>query len=122
MAWDVEVELINEPGTIAALGEAAAAAGINIMGVCGFSRGEVGVFHVLVDEDDARADVFESAGLVVRGRREALVLPVEDRPGALGELARRLARGGVNIDLLYMATDTRVVFGVDDLETARSLV
>lgn len=122
MAWDVEVELINEPGTIAALGEAAAAAGINIMGVCGFTRGDVGVFHVLVDEESARADVFESAGLAVRGRREALVLPVEDRPGALGELARRLARAGVNIDLLYLATDTRVVLGVDDLETARSLV
>lgn len=122
MAWDVEVELVNEPGTIAALGEAAAAAGINIMGICGFSRGEVGVFHVLVDEEDARADVFESAGLVVRGRREALVLPLEDRPGALGGLARRLASAGVNIDLLYLATDTRVVLGVDDLETARNVI
>lgn len=122
MAWDVEVELANEPGTIAALGEAAAAAGINIMGVCGFSRGDVGVFHVLVDEESAKADVFESAGLVVRGRREALVLPLEDRPGALGELARRLARAGVNIDLIYMATDTRVVLGVDDIETARGVV
>ena len=122
MAWDVEVELVNEPGTIAALGEDAAAAGINIMGICGFSRGEVGVFHVLVDEEDARADVFESAGLVVRGRREALVLPLEDRPGALGGLARRLASAGVNIDLLYLATDTRVVLGVDDLEAARQLI
>lgn len=122
MPWDVEVELVNEPGTIAALGEAAAAAGINIMGICGFSRGEVGVFHVLVDEEDARADVFESAGLVVRGRREALVLPLEDRPGALGGLARRLASAGVNIDLLYLATDTRVVLGVDDLETARNVI
>lgn len=122
MAWDVEVELVNEPGTIAALGEAAAAAGINIMGICGFSRGGVGVFHVLVDEEDARADVFESAGLVVRGRREALVLPLEDRPGALGGLARRLASAGVNIDLLYLATDTRVVIGVDDLEAARQLI
>ena len=122
MAWDVEVELVNEPGTIAALGEAAAAAGINIMGICGFTRGDIGVFHVLVDEEDARADVFESAGLVVRGRREALVLPLEDRPGALGGLARRLASAGVNIDLLYLATDTRVVLGVDDLEAAQQLV
>ncbi len=122
MAWDVEVELVNEPGTIAALGEAAASAGINIMGVCGFTHRGVGVFHVLVDKEVARADVFESAGLKVRGRREALVLPLEDRPGALGELARRLSGAGVNIDLLYLATDTRVVLGVDDLETARGLI
>jgi hypothetical protein len=122
MAWDVAVELSDEPGTIASLGEAAAEAGINIMGFCGFPCEGIGLIHVLVDEAQSGADVFESAGLRVKGRREVLVTPVEDRPGALGEMARRFADGGVNIDLLYLANETRVVLGVDDLETARLLV
>jgi hypothetical protein len=122
MAWDVAVELTDEPGTIASLGEAAAAAGINIMGFCGFPCEGIGVIHMLVDEVHSGADVFESAGLRVKGRREVLVTPVEDRPGALGEMARRFADHGVNIDLLYLANETRVVLGVDDLETARQLV
>ena len=122
MPWDVAVELSDEPGSIASLGEAAAAAGINIMGFCGFPCEGVGVIHVLVDEIHSGADVFESAGLRVEERREVLVTPVEDRPGALGDLARRLADEGVNIDLLYLANETRVVLGVDDLETARRLI
>jgi hypothetical protein len=38
----------------------------------------------------------------------------------LGEVARKLARAGVNLDLLYKATQTRLVIGADDLEKARA--
>ena len=122
MPWDVAVELSDEPGTIASLGEAAAEAGINIIGFCGFPCEGVGVFHLLVDEAHSGADVFESAGLRVKGRREVLVTQVEDRPGALGEMARRFADAGINIDLLYLANETRAVLGVDDLDAARRLI
>ena len=122
MPWDVTVELTNEPGTIADMGEAAAKAGVNLSGVCGFPCEGVGVIHVLVDDPEAATAAFGSAGLEVRGSREVLVADVEDRPGTLGSLARRFADAGINIDLLYMASDTRVVLGVDDLETGRNLI
>jgi hypothetical protein len=44
---------------------------------------------------------------------------VDDRPGFLGEMARRLADSGVNIDVAYLASRTRIVFGVDDPDAAR---
>jgi hypothetical protein len=37
----------------------------------------------------------------------------------MGALTRRLANAGVNVDLLYLATNTRAVIGVDDLDGAR---
>jgi len=46
---------------------------------------------------------------------EVVVLPVEDRPGVLGNVARRLADAGVNLQLAYMATSARLVVGADDL-------
>ena len=122
MPWDVTVELTNEPGTIAAMGEAAGTAGVNLSGVCGFPCEGVGILHVLVDDAEAATAAFESAGLTVRGRREVLVANVVDQPGVLGSLARRFADAGINIDLLYMASDTRVVLGVDDLEAGGNLV
>ena len=47
-------------------------------------------------------------------------MPVDDRPGILGDVARKLGDGGVNITLAYVATDTRLVFGADDLEAAKA--
>ena len=122
MAWDLEVELVNRPGTIADLGEAAAAAGVNLSGICGFPCEGVGVIHVLVDDPDGATGAFESAGLNVRGRREVLVTPVENSPGALGELARSFADAGINVDLIYVAADNRMVLGVDDLDVGQGLI
>ena len=122
MAWDLEVELVNKPGTIADLGEAAAAAGVNLSGICGFPCEGVGVTHVLVDDADGATGALESAGMNVRGRREVLVTSVENRPGALGELVRSFADAGVNVDLIYVAADNRMVLGVDDLDAGRGLI
>jgi hypothetical protein len=122
MPWDIAVELENRPGTLAELGEAAANAGINLDGICGFPSEGIGVIHVLVDDPAAARDAFTEAGITVRDEREVLVADVTDRPGELGELTRRLADGGVNVDLIYLATDTRLVLGVDDLDGARGLV
>ena len=122
MPWDIAVELENRPGTLAELGEAAANAGINLDGICGFPSGGIGVIHVLVDDPAAARDAFTEAGITVQDEREVLVADVTDRPGELGELTRRLADGGVNVDLIYLATDTRLVLGVDDLDGARGLV
>jgi Amino acid permease len=57
---------------------------------------------------------------VVRGEREVIVAPIEDRPGGLASLLAPLAAAGVNADLLYLATDSRVVIGVEDLERAQA--
>lgn len=122
MPWDITVELENRPGTIADLGEALGNAGVNINGVCGFPCEGVGVIHVLVDEADPAVSALESAGVTVRGSRQVLVASVDDRPGILGELTRRFADAGINIDLLYLATGTRVVLGVDDMEAASGLI
>ena len=122
MAWDITVELENRPGTLADLGEAAAQKGVNLDGICGFPCEGVGVIHVLVNDAATARDAFTGADIMVTGEREVLVVDIEDRPGEMGRLARRFADAGVNIDLLYLATNTRAVLGVDDLEAARELL
>ena len=48
------------------------------------------------------------------------MIDVEDRPGALGDVSRRLGREDVNVTIAYLATQTRLVFGADDLAKARA--
>jgi hypothetical protein len=50
------------------------------------------------------------------------VVEVDDRPGALADLAGKVAAAGVNLDLVYVATNNRVVFGAADLDALRIAV
>jgi len=122
MAKDLTVILEDRPGTLADMGEALGKAGINIEGCCGFRSEGKGVIHILVEDVAAARKQLQKAGLVVRGEREVLVLEVEDRPGIFGNVTRRIAKAGVNIDLIYLATNTRLVIGADNPDKARSVV
>lgn len=113
----------DQPGVLARLGEAAGAAGINIEGISAFTGQGKGVVHVLVEDAEEALEALAAAGLDVRAAREVLVVDIEDRPGALGEVCRRLADAGVNIQQAYTAAGgSRLVLAVDDLATARTLV
>lgn len=122
MAKDLTVILEDRPGTLADMGEVLGKAGINIDGLCGFPCQGKGTIHVLVEDAAAARRALEERGLEVRDEREVLILEVEDRPGAGGNVTRRIANAGVNIDLVYRTTKTRLVMGVDDLEKARAAV
>lgn len=120
MAWDITVILEDQPGALASLGEATGSAGLNIDGVSATLCEGRGVIHLLVEDGAAARTVLDGVGLVTDGVREVLVVDIEDRPGALGATTRRLADAGVNINLTYLATATRLVLGVDDLDAARA--
>lgn len=122
MPTDLTVVLENRPGTLAKLGEALGQAGVNIDGLCGFPSEGKGVIHVLVEDASAARRALQEAGLEVRNERNVLVVDVEDRPGVVGGTARRLADAGVNIDLIYLATRTRLVIGADDLGKAGQIL
>jgi hypothetical protein len=120
MAKDLTLVLDDRPGSLAGLGEALGRAGVNIDGVCGVTVGGKGEIHILVEDAAGARRALESEHIRVTGERDVLVLKAEDRPGELGRMARKLADAGVSIQLAYMATSTRIVFGVDNLEKARA--
>ncbi len=120
MATDLTVSLANEPGALAAVGEAAGGAGVNLLGLAGIASGGTGDVHVLVEDASAARAALEGAGIRVTDEREVVVTDVEDRPGELGRVMRRVADAGVNVDLVYLATNTRLVVGAQDLEAARA--
>jgi hypothetical protein len=118
---DLTVILEDRPGTLGDLGEATGRAGINIEGVSGTTEGGQGVIHILVDDAHATRAALSDAGVEIRGESDVLVLDVEDRPGTMGEVARRLGNAGVNIELAYTTFGgVRLVLGVDDVDKARA--
>ena len=113
----------NRPGCFADLGEALGKAGINMEGICGIPCEEKGLIHILVEDAIVTRKVLEEANIKIRAERDVLVLDIghiASKPGKGGEMARKIANAGVNIDLIYVGENNRLVLGVDDLEKARA--
>lgn len=120
MATDLRIEADNRVGQLATLSEQLGRAGVNIEGFCATVADGRGVLHVLVEDASAARQALEGAGYTVAAEREAVVLDdVEDRPGFLGDTARRLADGNVNLEVAYLATGTRLVLVAADVAAAR---
>ncbi|HEX2087165.1 MAG TPA: ACT domain-containing protein, partial [Solirubrobacteraceae bacterium] len=76
--------------------------------------------HILVPHAEAAKHALATSGVVVTGEREVVVVDVHDRPGVLADLTRKIARAGVDLDLVYVATRNRVVFGAPDIDALRA--
>ncbi len=121
MATDIAVYLDDHPGEMARLGEAFGKAGVNIEGLCGVtSGGGQAEVHLLVEDTAGAFAALEAAGIQVASEQEVAVVEVEDRPGVLGDVGRRLGDAGVNVSLVYLATRTRLVVAADDLAAAKA--
>ncbi len=121
MATDLMVMMEDRPGALAELGQALGGAGVNLAGACGVTARGQGMIHLLVEGDPSAARAaLSDAGMDVAEEREVLVVDVVDEPGTLGSYAERIASAGANIELMYVAAGTRLVFGVDDIDAARA--
>ena len=120
MATDLTIHIKNEPGSLAAAGEALGNAGINIEGVFAHSSPDGAVAHLLVEDEAAARSALQAAGISVGAAQPVLIVAPDDQPGVLGALCRDAADAGVNLTLTYLATDTRLVLAADDMAALRA--
>jgi hypothetical protein len=120
MAIDLVIDIENTPGALAQVAAAISDAGVNIAAATCVGPGERAELHILVPHAEAVKHALAISHVAVTREREVVVVDVEDRPGVLADLARRIAKAGVNLDLVYVATQNRVVFGAEDLPALRA--
>lgn len=118
--FDLEIALENQPGALAAMGEALGRAGVSIEGGGAFVVEGRGVAHFLFEDGNAARRALETAGIRVVRDREVVVLRLrQGMPGQLGLLCRRMADAGVNIEVQYSDHANQFILVVDDIEAAR---
>ena len=119
MGRDLTVRLAaDRPGELAGVVQALSQSGVNIDGIAEVE----GVVHVLARNPTAARAALRAGGYPIEGELEVLIMPMPDRPGELGMITRRLADASVNVRFVYLATETRVVIGVDDITAARQVL
>jgi hypothetical protein len=123
MAVDLVIDVENTPGALAEVAAAISDAGVNIAAATCVGAGDRAELHILVPHAEAVRHVLSiSHQVAITREREVVVVDVEDRPGVLADLARKIAKAGVDLDLVYIATRNRVVFGAPDLDALRAAV
>jgi hypothetical protein len=119
---DVSILLENHPGALAAMGEALGRAGISIEGGGAWVVGGSGAAHFRFEDGAAAREALQRAGIKVLAVRDVVVQRLKQAvPGQLGQLTRRMADAGINIEVLYSDHDHQLILVVDDVVKAREV-
>ena len=119
---DLAIALDHRPGALAELGEALGQAGVSIEGGGVFAVDGRAIAHFLFRDGAAARRAIEAAGIQVIADREVLVQRLRQaQPGQLGDIARRMATAGVNIEVMYSDHDNQLILVVDDIATGRAV-
>jgi hypothetical protein len=116
----------NRPGELANVCAVLAEVGVNIDALATAEAGEYGAVRMLVDDVDAARQVFRQAG-VAHTTIDVLACVLSNSPGALTEVAGKLAAEKVNIEYFYAsaspgAENALGVFKVSDPQRAAQAV
>ncbi len=123
MARQLIVFIENRPGALAEVTRVLAEAEVNIEAVHHEGSIDFGALRLHVDKVRKGETALRDAGFQVQSA-EVIVLPLPNQPGALADVAERLAAAKVNVESIFgtaagHADSPIVVLKVDDVARAR---
>jgi hypothetical protein len=114
-AYDFTIVVPHTKGSLATLAEELGREKVNIEGLCAVEQNGTVMFHLLTTDKAATTLAITKVGYKITREMEVIVQRVENHPGMLGKVTRRLADAGINLTTVYLATDTRLVLGCENL-------
>ena len=117
----ITVVVPNRPGLLAEITELVAQGGLSISSIVADAFGSQGVVHIDLDRADDALALLTSAGYNAV-TQDVLLARIEDRAGALAELARRLMEAQLDIRGLNMVqrNDGWAVVAISTNDNARA--
>jgi organic hydroperoxide reductase OsmC/OhrA len=117
---NLSIELRNQPGALAEMGEVLGRAGVSIEGGGAFVLNGRGEANFLFEDGMAARRALEAAGIRVLQEREVVLLRLDQgQPGQLGKFLRRIAEAGANVEVQYSDHNHQLVLVVDDGDAGR---
>jgi hypothetical protein len=98
---DVSISLTHRPGELARVARALARYGLNLKSVAGLAIDGHVQIHLLPDEIEPARKALEASGIRFE-ESEVVVVLLENKAGALAEIAEKLADAQINLQALYV--------------------
>jgi hypothetical protein len=116
--------LVNKPGVLADVCKTLGDHDINIRGMSVSDTVDHAVVRLIVDDPNKAIHVLGDHGVLVV-ETDVLAVEVDDLPGALAKIARKFARGKVNIEYAYGTADgpkARIFVRVSDVRKGKAIL
>jgi hypothetical protein len=125
-AKEFTVTIEDKPGALGKCLRALAERGVNILAFQSYVEEGESLARFIADNTPVAKEVLGNLRMIFE-ETEVAVIRMANRPGELGRAAARLGEHQINIDYTYIgmepgSTQALVVFGVDDLTKAASLL
>ena len=109
-------------GAIAELSKMISEKGVNIEDICVYTLGGDVAFYIVTDDNKKLSGILSKKGYRFE-EREVVMLSLENRPGALQEVADKLKQENIDIKYLYgtiagKGDTTTIIFSSSDNEKA----
>lgn len=96
----ISIFLENKPGTLAEVTQSLQEDGINILAMTVSDTVDHAVVRMMVDKPGEAIHRLEEQNLLVV-ENDVIIVDLENEPGALADMSKRLANHGINIEYAY---------------------
>jgi len=100
MIKQISIFLPNHPGTLAKLTKLFMENKINMRALTVSETADYGILKIIVDKTEEAANILDK-NQYLTAITHVIAVKVEDKPGALHQIAKMLGDDGINIDYLY---------------------
>ena len=119
-----EILINDRPGELAKVTDALAMNGVNIMAIAS-ERCENPIIRIVTDDEQSTRTALKKAKMKFR-ENELMVVELQDRPGELSKMAKKLAKAGVNVESIHIlgkgTSTTSIALVVDNYKKASEIL
>ena len=125
---EITVIAKNDVGSLAVVSEALSSVGINIEAISAYGQDNKAVFRVLTNDVNSAVKALSRLPDIRVTESEILVIQLQNRPGELGKITRKLANNMVNLESVYILgksndyTEVAIKPANADFEKAKSVL
>ena len=119
-----EILINDRPGELAKVTDALAMNGVNIMAIAS-ERCENPIIRIVTDDEQSTRSALKKANMKFK-ENELMVIELQDRPGELNKMAKKLAKAGVNVESIHIlskgTSTTSIALVVDNYKKASEIL